>query len=512
MRPRMRALTVAVAAGMLVAGSGTGAAGAGPRAGDRDRGYRADITWVPCPEAADVECGTVPMPVDWADPGGETFTLALARRPATVPAEREGVLFVNIGGPGGSGVDFALVADRYFSPQVRQRFDIVGIDPRGIARSTEVACPPGRLDQRPSLTPANQAGFARLARFNRQFAAECRALTGPLYDHVDTRSVVEDMDAVRRSLGERTISYFGLSYSTLIGQQYAERYGHRVRAMVLDSVMDHSLGTRGFVETEAAAAEDSFREFVAWCGRTGSCALHGRDVPRLWRSLLRRADRGELSDPGSGTPVTARQVRDRAFADFYGPTWSSLADFLSALDGSTAPTEPTGEADPYLKAHLFPAVFCLDWSMPVRDHRELTTLIKRAARVAPAMGGSPLATEAVGSCVGRSGDTVNPQQRLRITTAPTILLLNARHDPSTAYEWAVNVHRQARDATVLLTYEGWGHGVYDRSACTRNTTDAYLLDLTVPRAGARCAAVEPAAATDRPAPVESLVGPLRSVG
>ncbi|MFB6392295.1 alpha/beta hydrolase [Polymorphospora lycopeni] len=127
----------------------------------------------------------------------------------------------------------------------------------------------------------------------------------------------------------------------------------------------------------------------------------------------------------------------------------------------------------------------------MRDHREFAALTRRAERTAPHMKGSPLARDAVAACVGRSADTVNPQHRLRITKAPKILLLNARHDPSTAYEWAVNVHRQSRTATVLLTYEGWGHGVYDRSDCTRNATDAYLIDLTVPRDGTRCAAVEP---------------------
>ncbi|MEV0397355.1 alpha/beta hydrolase [Polymorphospora rubra] len=488
----VRAVAVAVAVAALVTGTATGAA-AEPRARDHDPGYRADITWAPCPEAADVDCGTIPMPVDWSDRDGEKFTLALARRKATDPASRLGVLFVNIGGPGGSGVDFALVANRYFSPEVRERFDIVGVDPRGVGRSTEVVCSPEMLARRPSLYPANQAEFERLARFNREFAADCRARTGPLYDNVDTRSVVEDLDALRRSLGERKISYFGLSYSTLIGQQYAERHGDHVRAMVLDSVMDHSLGTWGFVGTEAAAAEDSFDEFVAWCDRTESCALHGRDVRKVWHSVLRRADRGEFTDPGSATPITSKMIRDRAFADFYGPTWAPLAEYLFALDDSAVPATPTEE--PPLAAHVFPAVFCLDWSLPVRDHREFAALTAWSGRIAPDMSGSPLGSEAVAACIGRSGDTVNPQHPLRITKAPKILLLNARHDPSTAYEWVVNAHRQSRKTTVLLTYDGWGHGVYDRSACTRNATDAYLINLTVPRDGTRCVAVEPAGAT-----------------
>ncbi|MEE6260337.1 alpha/beta hydrolase [Plantactinospora sonchi] len=506
MRPIIRVLGIGVTAAALVASS-IGIAGAAPV--DRDRGYRANVTWAPCPETADVECGTIPMPVDWADQGGEKFTLALARRKATDPAKREGVLFINLGGPGGSGVDFALVAHRYFSPEVQKRFDIIGIDPRGIARSTPVMCSLRKLDQRPPFPPDNQAEFEDLARFNRELADDCRANTGPLFDHVDTLSVVEDMDALRRSLGERRITYFGLSYSTLIGQQYAERHGDRIRAMVLDSTMDHSLDTWGFAETEAVAAEDSFAEFVAWCDRTESCALHDQDVVKVWHSLLERADRGGLSHPRSSNVITSKEIRERAFSDFYGPTWTPLAEFLSVLNESST-RAASGAADkPQLTAYPFPAVFCLDWSLPVRNHREFVALTSHTNRIAPNMLGSPLGSDAVAACIGRSGDTVNPQHRLRITDAPKILMLNALHDPATAYAWAVNAHRQSRDATVLLTYEGWGHGVYDRSDCTRGTTDAYLISLTVPRVGTRCAAVEPTEAQAKgPAAGQDLpIGP-----
>ncbi|MET1073008.1 MAG: alpha/beta hydrolase, partial [Umezawaea sp.] len=112
-------------------------------------------------------------------------------------------------------------------------------------------------------------------------------------------------------------------------------------------------------------------------------------------------------------------------------------------------------------------------------------------RLAPHMRGSALGHRAVASCIGYPAKANNPQHRLRITTAPKILMLNALHDPATAYAWAANAHKQSRDKTVLLTYEGWGHGAYPRSDCTRGATDAYLIDLTVPRDGTRCAAVEP---------------------
>ncbi|MEU6150520.1 alpha/beta hydrolase [Actinosynnema sp. NPDC047251] len=452
----------------------------------------AAVDWKPCPELAEVECGTLRLPIDWAKPRGEEFDLAVARRKATDPAKRIGVLVINPGGPGGSGVDFALGANRYFSTAVQERFDIIGFDPRGVARSRPVKCSLDVLLRQPSTYPTNQAEFDKLGRYNRELAADCRTQTGPMYDHADTIGVVNDIDALRRSLGERKINYYGVSYGTLIGQQYAERYGRNIRTMVIDSNMDHSLDTWRFNETEARTAEDSFTEFVKWCDRTEACALHGRDVAKFWDDLLAKADRGEITDPNDPTyKVTADDIIGVAFRSFYGPGWQPLAQLL--LDLATAPTTPAAFAVKTAETveNPFPAVFCQDWGIRVHNQREFSTLVRRANQIAPHMRGSALGHSAMTGCIGLPEKVNNPQHRLHIKNAPKILMLNALHDPATGYEWAVNANRQSRDTTVLVTYEGWGHGVYDRSQCTQQTTDDYLIQQRVPRHGTRCAAVEP---------------------
>ncbi|MFD1149903.1 alpha/beta hydrolase [Saccharothrix hoggarensis] len=512
MRPIIRALggvatAVALAVGTTSFASAEQAAGAEPQAGAAAR-----VDWKPCPELAEVECGTLNLPIDWANPRGERFDLAVARRKATDPAKRVGIMVINPGGPGGSGVDFALGADRYFSPDVLARFDVIGFDPRGVARSQPVKCTIEKLNAQPSVYPANQREFDALAAYNRELAADCRAQSGPIFDHADTGAVVQDVDALRRALGEQKINYYGISYGTLIGQQYAERYGRHIRAMVIDSNMDHSLGTWRFNATEAEAAEDSFREFVAWCDRAESCALHGRDVAEVWDDLLARADRGEIVDPlDPDRKVTAADIIGNAFGAFYGPDWQRLAEWLVELGAGTA--SPVAFAAETAQ-NPFPAVFCQDWAIRVRDHREFSALVAEANRIAPHMRGSSLGHYAMAGCVGLPGDVNNPQHRLKIRNAPKILMMNALHDPATGYEWAVNAHRQSRDTTVLLTYEGWGHGVYDRSDCTRGATDEYLINLKVPAAGARCAAVEPAplsaasadARPTSPGPVPAIPG------
>ncbi|MBW4716671.1 alpha/beta hydrolase [Saccharothrix obliqua] len=509
MRLIFRALGGAGTAIALVAGMTSFASAEPGGTAEAEAFTAAPIDWRPCPELADVECGTVNLPVDWSKPRGARFDLAVARRKATDPGKRIGVLLINPGGPGGSGVDFALGANNYFSQRVQERFDIIGFDPRGVARSQPIKCSLDVLRRQPA-TPTDRASFEALGRYNRELAADCRAQSGPMYDHADTIGVINDIDALRRALGERQINYYGVSYGTLIGQQYAERYGRNIRSMIIDSNMDHSIDTWGFNETEARTAEDSFNEFVKWCDRTTSCALHGQDVAKAWDALLAKADRGEVVDPQDPTvKITADTIIGAAFGAFYGPNWQELSEALVSIGaGRSVPKAFTAEA----VHNPFPAVFCQDWNVRVRSYGEFSALTRRATRLAPHMRGSTLGQTAISGCIGLPEKVNNPQHRLRIKDAPKILMLNALHDPATGYEWAVEAHRQSRDTTVLLTYEGWGHGVYDRSDCTVNASDAYLIDREVPRNGTRCAAVEPQPSVARATSVPRVpVGPNPAV-
>lgn len=496
-----RALGVAVAGSALLLTTGVSGAAAEPRPVEK-------IAWSPCPEDATAECGTLQLPIDWAKPEGEKFGLAVARRKALDPAKRIGILMVNPGGPGGSGVGMALGAKGYFSPEVQNRFDIIGFDPRGIARSAAVKCSAELMARAPSQYPRNADEFGTLVGFNKELQVDCYRQSGPLWSQVSTTNVNRDMDALRVALGEQKINYFGVSYGTLIGQQYAADYGDRVRALVVDSNMDHSLGVAGFAATEAATAEDSFREWVKWCQRDSDCDFHGKDLAKEWDKLLERADRGEVKNPAQPSQlVTSQEIRQRALRAFYGPDWAYLAGYVKALIEQRPSPEALAEP-PATMPNPFYSVFCQDWQMSVPTYADLARITDLENRIAPHMRGSTLGRMATASCIGAPPAT-NPQRPLRITKAPTVLMLNALHDPSTPYDWAVNAHRQAGKATALLTYEGWGHGAYKRSDCTRAVVDGYLLDGKLPARGARCAAVEPAdgrATEDRLTPAPGFWG------
>jgi hypothetical protein len=385
-RPFTRKLGVAFACTALVSGVGVGST----EALAVSSGKPGTIGWKPCPEDGTAECGTLRLPIDRARPSGEKFDLAVARRKATDPNRRIGVLLINPGGPGDPGVNFALRANTYFSPDVQAKFDIIGFDPRGVGRSRPVKC-------------------------------------------------------------------------------------------------------------SAAGNEDLFNEFVNWCDRTTSCAVHGRDVTALWDGLLARADRGEIHDPAHPErALTANEIVLTAVKDFHGPNWSELAAYISRLDAQTpasASVSPASASAEQTMSNPFAAVFCQDWRFRVKDCPELARLTAAEMRAAPHMRGAVRVHPALTGCIGWPDKANNPQHRLRITNAPKLLMLNSLHDPASVYAWAVNVHRQTRKTTVLLAYEGWGHQVYNRNDCTRGAVDGYLTELKVPRDGTRCAPVEPTAAS-----------------
>jgi pimeloyl-ACP methyl ester carboxylesterase len=434
------------------------------------------IAWAPCPDDPDGECGTLRVPLDWTKPRGHGIDLAVARHLATDPARRLGVLLVDPGGPGGSAAEFALSG--LFSPEIRARFDIVGIDSRGTGNSLAIRCGDLMTDP-PTSYPADETGFTALLRYNRQVLTKCRERGGPIFDHADSGLVAQDMDAARRALGEREISYFGLSYGTVFGQQYAEKFGDRIRAMVLDSVVDHSVDSRAFVGDRAAAADDSFAEFARWCDRTVSCALHGQDVAEAWAAALVRAD---------GQPLGGQRLIDSVYGALRGPDWAWAADLIAAAIAPEPRSVRSFEPN-YESVRL--ATVCQDFSLRIKNFQEYSRLRAEELRRSPLMRGSFIGHDEATACAGVPGPPANPPHRLDIGDAPVILVLNARHDPVTPYAWAAAIHRQAPRNTALLTYEGWGHVAYPRSDCTRGGVDDYLLTLTVPARGAACPAVEP---------------------
>ncbi|WP_280277361.1 alpha/beta fold hydrolase [Nocardia wallacei] len=439
------------------------------------------LDWRPCAENAEVECATLSVPVDWSQPEGPAIDMAVARKRTRDPG-RIGTLISLPGGPGTSGVDELLHGDR-FSPALRERFDLVGFDPRGVRRSHPLRCDAGLAATRPNLVPDAGGRFTEVASYTRELVDSCREYTGPLFDHLDSASVARDVDALRNALGEETVSLYGRSYGTMSGQAYLELFPRRVRAMVLDSIDDHSLAGTEFLATEARGGRDAFAEFVSWCERESACSLHGTDVPALFDRLYGRALRGELSDP-AGKPLGPTELSHTALQSLYQPDWRRSADELRAIDDRppvvTAATAPVRRGEPVPAPEL---IACSDWSFDIPDQARWEELWRDQQRHAGTLR-SHFAWIA-GSICANWPPPPNPPHRPRITDAPAVLLMNSRHDPSTPYEWAVGVAADT-PGSVLLTYEGWGHGVYGRNTCTTAAADNYFIDQALPQHDSRC--------------------------
>ncbi|RZS37641.1 alpha/beta hydrolase family protein [Herbihabitans rhizosphaerae] len=441
------------------------------------------LAWQPCQDSRDVECASLTVPVNWSTVDSGTLQVAVARRKAT-SANRIGTLVYFPGGPGDSGVG-RLLRESPLSPEITSRFDIVSFDPRGTSRSGALVCDPALTGSLPNVDPDTGARFADVLAYSEKLWASCRDKHGALIDNVDSVSVARDVDALRAALGEHKISLYGRSYGTLAQQMYAERFPDRVRAMVLDSVFDHNLGTRAMLESSTRAGEDAFDQFAAWCRRTPSCVLHGQDVGAVFDRLYERAGRGELHEPGEPARlVTPFDLVASTRQPFSGPRWAEFAVRLKSLtdgQGTPVPARPG-------KAELV-TLFCNDNAISFRSEEQWRHQWRRLNRIAPHLRTHPV-WQFASLCAGWTGAIPNPQHRPVITGAPPVLLLNSRHDPATGHEWARGVHRDIK-RSVLVTYDGSGHGVYERGACTTGVTDRYLLDGVLPPAGTHCPAADP---------------------
>ena len=453
------------------------------------------VSWSDC--GGGFECGIVDVPRDYADPAGPTVRLALIRLPASDPLHRIGSLVVNPGGPGESGVDFVRhAALTVFSTSIRARFDIVGFDPRGVGASTPIRC----VDNLDHFIPEDStadtpAELANLLDGAKAFAQECGQRNASLLPYLSTEDVARDLDQVRAALGDATLTYLGFSYGTLIGEDYASLFPTHIRALVLDGVVDPSLGEATFREEQAVAFEGALDRFLADCAARPSCAFYsgGRPGP-AFDTLMRQIDRHPVATPRltNRESVGPTQAWEAVTQSLYAQAaWPVLADALAqarAGDGSLMlllgdplrGRNPDGSYSNLVDAYY--AVTCLDWPAP-RNPAAYSALATRFTAVAPRVG-RLLAFNDVDCAYWPT-----PPERIPAAVtapgAPPIVLVGSTGDPATPYAWAQSVARQLTSA-VLVTRVGEGHTGYLVSACVRDAVDAYLLYRTVPPAGLRC--------------------------
>lgn len=438
------------------------------------------VDWSGC--GGGFQCATVTVPVDYADPATGTLELALIRRPAGDPGRRIGTLLVNPGGPGASGVR-RVRRGFTISPEVADRFDIVGFDPRGVGDSTPVGCGSTVAAFRSQdLDPDTAEETASLDAAARAVADECASTEGPRLGHLGTVEVAHDVEVIRRDLGEAQVSFVGLSYGTLVALLWADAYPGSVRAAVLDGVVDPTGGGDATALGQMEVIDASARAMDEACAADPTCPLaaQGQRLLPAYDELARRIEAGEVAGHGVGPT----QLAYAAFSATYGQErWPLLWQAVAAgLAGDLGPVAEMARWFTGLVAYApFALVTCLDSTHPV-GFAAWEEEADRAAQLSPRFGRT--AANELLPCAYWPAATRQPRS-VEAPGAPPILVVGSTGDVATPFEQARSVARRLR-ASALLTVDAEGHVAIGSSSCVDDAVTRYLVDLAVPAAGARC--------------------------
>ncbi|WP_431043003.1 alpha/beta hydrolase [Streptomyces sp. P1-3] len=502
--------TVLAAAALLISGctsedsgapSGTNrGAEAGPPASLK-RYYEQKLDWHAC-DATGFECATLRAPLDYGRPdAADDLKLAVSRKKATERGKRIGSLMINPGGPGGSAIGYlhGYAGVGYPAP-VRARYDMVAMDPRGVARSTPVECLTDRqMDAytRTDQTPDNGAEVDRLVAAFKDFAGGCERRSGGLLGHVSTVEAARDMDVLRAALGDEKLTYVGASYGTFLGATYADLYPDRVGRLVLDGAMDPSLPAERVNRDQTAGFQTAFTAFAEDCAKQDGCPL-GTGGPAAAATRLAaffgRLDRAPVPTGDRGRDLVESLATTGVIAAMYDESsWPQLRSALrAAMDGDGAPLLQL--ADLYYErkdgkyANLMyanSAVNCLDLPPSFRTPGEVKRALPAFRKASPAFG-EGLAWASMNCAAWPVRPTGTPHA-LQAKGAAPILVVGTTRDPATPYRWAKALAAQL-DSGTLLTYDGDGHTAYGRgSDCVDTAINTYLLKGTSPPSGKRCA-------------------------
>jgi pimeloyl-ACP methyl ester carboxylesterase len=491
------AMVVLVAAGCAQAIGGR-AVIAAPRPGS-------PVQWVNCGSASaasevlsGAECGFLSVPVDYAKPDGDVARLFMIRFKAT--GEKLGSLVINPGGPGESGVEAAASRVTALPPSVREHFDLVGFDPRGVGYSKPaVWCNTDAENDKlraENLVDYSPEGVAHMEQETKDFVGRCVDKMGPAFlANVGTVNVAKDLDAIRQALGDQKLTYLGYSYGTRIGSAYAEAFPQNVRAMILDGAVDPNADPVEADVRQAAAFQQAFNDYAADCAKDPNCPL-GTDPAKavdVYKSLV---------DPLVQNPAKTKDPRNLSYGDsvigtilpLYSPNyWSQLTKGLTELKAGTG-DKLLELADVYMgrtnghydnSTDVRVAINCVD-KAPITDRNSAIDEDRRVREAAPFMnygeftGHAPLST-----CAFWPVPATSQQHEISVKGLPPILVVSTTNDPATPYQAGVDLARQLGGS--LLTFEGTQHTVvFQGNSCVDDIAAKYLVDLAVPPAGAKC--------------------------
>ncbi|WP_234327930.1 alpha/beta hydrolase [Streptomyces sp. NRRL F-2664] len=456
---------------------------------------RQHLRWERCAEdqPASLECTTVKVPLDYGDPHGRSIGIAVSRVKAGSAAKRRGVLLMNPGGPGGTGLTTPAQVAPLLAAEVRERFDLVGFDPRGVGRSAPVTC--GLTADEQALDhPYSARTFEQDAARARSVADKCWAKAGDLLPHITTRNTARDMDVVRAAMGERRISYLGHSYGTYLGAVYTQMFPRRTDRFVLDSALDPALVWRGVLRGSSEAAELAFTRWTQWAAARDAAYGLGatpQAVRAAFWELVAHADRTPIVLEGRPFDGDAIRAQYRAFVQVEAVTRFIVA-LRAAAAGAAAPAgastavaaEAAAEAtDGDNAVSVAWAVLCGEGRSWPRDPEQYRrdAVRDRAARPLAGDFGANVQPCAFWKSAPREAATV-------VDNGVDALIVQNEWDPQTPIAMAQGLRRALHGARMVTVAGGEGHGVLGtgRPSCADADVTRYLTTGRLPAKDRTC--------------------------
>ncbi|MER5865030.1 alpha/beta hydrolase [Kitasatospora sp. NPDC002040] len=486
-------------------------------------GQVAPVSWTPCnpdpskPDPGIFDCAVYPVPLDYAHPSGEKIGIAMMRRRAGNPAKRIGSLFLNPGGPGGSGYLWATTTR--FEARVTESFDLVGFDPRGVARSNPLRCFTTNEDadavfDRMTGVPVTRTEISDTLAATKDYTDACGRNAGPLIRHMSTMNVVRDLDRMRQAVGDAQLTFAGFSYGTLIGATYANMYPSKVRAVIVDGNVDPQLRLSNGLEYDRQRATGGFElaldEYLKRCHAAGAlrCAFAEGDTRARFDAIRDHLRTSPVTLPDGSTVTLSTFTGQVANALYSQSRLAPLARSLQALDrainpqqslGATAAQPSVSEASalavpapaalreapadtPYTVDDSYYGVNCQD--KPYPSNPKVFPLIARAWEIGAPTFGRYQAFDGPACSTWPA-----PAQEVERYTGPwnkrtanTVMVIGNTFDPATQYRFAQSMQRELNNA-VLVTVDMVQHCAVGSSKALNAMVTSYLVDKIAPKPG-----------------------------
>jgi pimeloyl-ACP methyl ester carboxylesterase len=473
------------------------------------------LNWQPCEANSARECATLKVPLNYANLSEGYIDLPVARRRATT--QSLGPLVMNFGGPV-SAAAFAIEdsderLQAFIPPEVMERYDVVGLNAR--AMTDGINCFDEQTAQEYWQTnhfTRTSAELDHLLQLEQAANQRCLANNQPLIRHMSSAESIRDLESLRLALGVNQFSFFGLSYGTFFGNRYAALYPGRLKAMVLDAVVDHSISDPEILYDLNTAHEAAWTAFKQWCADTANtCRLRGQDLDALFNQALAKA-----RSPGIPAPYDpidpARPVNDWEldFALEYTVTFGVLYPWTEEILYRTTLNDASLAGYIYdVKvgaSGTFRAITCVDsrWSQLLPNASAAHAFTLSAKAVSPHFGESDF-VQAPQQCYQFPVPPTEPPP-LNMTVAagiPPVLVIGGVLDRSAPFKWAQHV-ASLIPGSRLIVRNGTGHVSVDKSRCVRKIVSDYLVLNIAPASGTQCSS-DPDLWSEALAPVPDLI-------